>query len=601
MSTLKQRLVFILIVICLVTMPAMAQDVSYGANGFAFTDFSNLGFSSVEARPVEIQTDGKIVVGGGTSITSPSLNDFCIARLTTIGAPDVTFGNGGRVVTSFNALDTLMDIAIQPDGKIVAVGVTRLSAGVSIAIARYTTSGNLDTTFGASGRVMSFIGSTGVVRTVKIQRDGNILVAGKMFGSSTFDFFIKRFLPSGGIDTSFGSNGTVRSDLGGDDEIFSLAIQSDGKIIAAGQTVFNSDGRFATMRYTSSGQRDSSFGGTGVIGAVITNFQSNDHGGSPGDGARGVAIQGDGKIVVVGQTENDTGLALVDIAVVRYTASGFPDITFGPASNGRITFAFDSSVRQNDTADAVLIQPDGKIVTAGHTGPAFNEVFFLTRLNSSGSLDISFGNAGRLVTDRRGSLARDIALQTTFSSGGYIVSGSGRPSTNFNGSMMTTARFFGFPRTVLNTGSFDLSPSVAAVEQNGSVNYSLRWTVPDPGSWHDLQTLELRVRDGDEILVQVKLDEATNTLSVYDEETGRFGREVSPGSSGRLQGKGVSVILDDSSVVGTGLTGPTVTLNLTLKFKPSTAGRSYVVEVAASDDFGTSDSFTEAGTLNVEE
>ena len=148
-------------------------------------------------------------------------------------------------------------------------------------------------------------------------------------------------------------------------------------------------------------------------------------------------------------------------------------------------------------------------------------------------------------------------------------------------------------------GSFGITPEEAAVRVHERLNYAFTWTVPEPQNWHDLQYLQFRIRDGKEIILSVLFDEASKTFSLVNEDTGEFGHGVAPGSKQRLQTPAVTLYMDDTSVVASGPTSPTVTLNLSLSFKPKAAGRTFVVEVAASDDFGNQDDFTEAGTLNV--
>jgi hypothetical protein len=133
------------------------------------------------------------------------------------------------------------------------------------------------------------------------------------------------------------------------------------------------------------------------------------------------------------------------------------------------------------------------------------------------------------------------------------------------------------------------------------------WTVPVPLNWHDLQSLQLRIRDDAGTALWVRWDEPSNTFSLFNEAAGKFGRGFAPGSKARLQTPEAILHLSDtsvsalSSVLGTGPTSPTVALNLALSFKPSAAGRTFYVEVAASDDLFNEDPFVQAGTLTVRE
>lgn len=150
------------------------------------------------------------------------------------------------------------------------------------------------------------------------------------------------------------------------------------------------------------------------------------------------------------------------------------------------------------------------------------------------------------------------------------------------------------------TGSFDLAPSDGSVALHQRLTSAFTWTVPDPENWHDLQTLELRIRDGQSTILRLRWNEASNTFRLFNEKTSTFGPAFAPKSNNRLESNAATLYLADTSVQGSGPTGPSVTLNLALSFKPRAAGRSYEVEVAATDDLGNQDAFMHAGTLQVE-
>jgi hypothetical protein len=155
------------------------------------------------------------------------------------------------------------------------------------------------------------------------------------------------------------------------------------------------------------------------------------------------------------------------------------------------------------------------------------------------------------------------------------------------------------------TGNFELRPGEASVPANTPQNYAFTWTVPEPLNWHDLRTVDLRILDELETILWVRFDETSNTLSVYNVNTGQFGPAFAPGSPNRLQTSKATFHLDEASVapvnsvLGTGANSPSVTLNMPLSFKPSAAGRTYRVLVAASDDLGNEDPFVYAGSLTV--
>lgn len=582
-------------------------DTTYGQAGFAFAGFGDVGLDFSEARGVAIQSDGKVVVAGSAQVNGSNFSQTAIvvARFNVDGTPDATFGVGGRASISFDVFNAAAAVRIQSDGKIVVAGLaaasTSSTAVRSVALARFTSAGAPDSTFGTSGKVTVGIGVGGGVGAMVLQGD-RILVVGTVVRTGTgADFLLIRFNSGGSLDTSFGQSGqfpnlsgSVSTDFGGQERATAVALQSDGKIVVAGVTQVGVDSAFAVARYSANGLLDNTFGG---VGRAVTNFVASDHGGSTGDSASGVAIQGDGKIVVVGRAETDTGLARTDIALARYNTNGSLDSTFG--TGGKVTTAIVAGdpQRANDAAFAVLIQPDGKIVTAGFTGVPFSEVFAVVRYTTSGALDTTFGTGGKTVTDRRGFLGFDLAFQRVLLEGKIIVAGRGAPSGATT--RLTSARFRGFPITLTRVGTVELAPGEASVVVLQPITYTFTWTVPEPQNWHDLQFLQLRLRDGNDIVLSVLFDEAAATLSLLNEATGRFGPSAAAGSSQKLQARDAVLDLSESSVLASGPTSPTVTLNLALSFKPRLAGATLVVEAAATDDEGNDSGFVEVGTLTV--
>ncbi len=218
--------------------------------------------------------------------------------------------------------------------------------------------GSLDPTFSTDGKVTTdFAGGFDEAFAVALQPDGKIVAAGgAVVGSSPFDFALTRYNPDGSLDPTFGTDGKATTDFGGTDEALAMALQPDGKIVAAGQAFTGSSPDFAVdfavARYNPDGSLDSTFG-TG--GKVTTDFAGF-------DAARAVALQPNGKIVAAGGSS-------FDFAVARYKKHGSLDPSFGPG--GKVTTDFASST---DVARAVALQPDGKIVAAGDaaTGTSFD-------------------------------------------------------------------------------------------------------------------------------------------------------------------------------------------------------------------------------------
>jgi uncharacterized delta-60 repeat protein len=283
-------------------LPGGGLDPSFGGgDGKVFT---NLTAGDDYAWALAIQPlDQKIVVVGGAG---GSGGRFALARYATDGSLDGSFSGDGWVLTDFtNAYDYVDAVAIQPDGKIVAVGATNYYGSTPrFALARYGTGGGLDATFGGDGKVTtSFGASMAWAFGVAIQEDGKIVAAGQVDRNSA----LTRYLANGALDTTFNGDGRVTTSLGADwDWADEVMVQSDGRIVVAGTWAPSNDTRFVAARYLSGGTLDGSFSGDGK---VATNLSAGT------DWGIGAALQpSDGKIVVAGRTTGAGGR----FALVRY-------------------------------------------------------------------------------------------------------------------------------------------------------------------------------------------------------------------------------------------------------------------------------------------
>jgi uncharacterized delta-60 repeat protein len=333
---------------------------------------------------------------------------------------DQTFGAGGKVTTDFaGAIDSASDLLVQTDGKIVVVG--DVGPAGDFGLARYTTEGVLDPSFGVGGKATTDFGAADSAATVAVQHDGKLVVAGSTAsGFGTSDFAVARYTTDGQLDPTFGTGGLVRTDFDGDDIAIGVAVQADGKVVAAGRSIPSTRGGavLALARYGVDGSLDGSFG---VAGKVTSDF------GNPTTIALSVAVQPDQKIVTFGWTAS--ALNDGDFAVGRFNPDGTPDASFG--TGGKAITGFGS----NDIASDGVIQPDGKIVLAGWTGAQEFEDLALARFNGDGSLDTGFGSSGKVVTDlfgRTGDQAFGVALQPN---GKIVAAGRARVfiNTGFEG------------------------------------------------------------------------------------------------------------------------------------------------------------------------
>src|SRR5438067_7447789 len=312
-------------------------DPTFGTGGKVLTDFDH---STDIANAMAVQTDGKLVVVGATYRDNDFSNeDFAVARYNPDGTLDITFGGGGKVQTDFPGLAAVASsVVVQPDGKIVVAGgafplFTFLG---DFKVVRYNSNGALDTSFGDSGIVTTTFPEGSYAFDVALQADGKIIAAGTVFvdfnlGESS-DFALARYNPDGTPDATFGNGGHVSTDFFGlEDDAFSLLIQPDGKIVAVGSANDSASFYdFAAVRYLSNGTIDTTFG---VAGKVPTDFGDRNF-----DRARSSALQPDGRIVAAGFAISQNG-GVQNFAVARYTQTAYSTPTSVPAESRRSTSA----------------------------------------------------------------------------------------------------------------------------------------------------------------------------------------------------------------------------------------------------------------------
>jgi uncharacterized delta-60 repeat protein len=366
----------------IVPVKAAYQAINSTRTGTVIANF-NLGTS---AGAVVLQSDGKIIVAG-RAYDATSNNDFGLARYDTDGSLDTSFGTDGLVTTDFwkpgnaNDDDCINAGAVQSDGKIVVAGYAyNASNNTDFALARYNTNGSLDASFGTAGLVMTDItGSNERAHAIVMQTDGKIVAAG-VTEQGGEKLALARYNTNGSPDTSFDSDGVVTATIGSYSRLYAVAIQTDGKIVAAG----SSSGHFVLVRYNTDGSPDTSFGNSGVVTTTIGSFSD----------AYALVIQTNGKIVAAGETAHDASTLSSGFALVRYDTDGSLDTSFG--TNGIVTSSLGSSY---NGAYAVALQSDGKMVAAGYTGEGVDDDFALARYNTDGSLDGTFGTGGAITTD----------------------------------------------------------------------------------------------------------------------------------------------------------------------------------------------------------
>ena len=311
------------------------------------------------------------------------------------GTLDVSFGAGGALRTNFGGTyDWAYATAIQPDGRILAAGVSEASGTYDFALARYTSTQALDPTFGHGGIVLTDFGhSYDWAYALALQPDGKIVVAGVSDASGSKDFALARYNPDGVLDASFGDGGLVTERLRSltADIIHGVAIQPDGKIIVGGITfedvvTARPQGDFMVARYLPDGRTDPTFG---IGGVMTTDFADGSY-----DEPYAVVLQPDGKIVLGGYTTSGGGPGVLfgadQLALARYMPNGLLDPGFG--QGGRVIF---DGGTLDERILALALAPDGSLLAGGYVNGEKRSDLLLARLRTDGSLTDGFGNTGK--------------------------------------------------------------------------------------------------------------------------------------------------------------------------------------------------------------
>jgi serralysin len=381
-----------------------ALDSAFGGDGKVTTNFAN-GFAGASA--VAIQTNGKIVAVG---VTKGTRGQFALARYNPNGTLDTSFGGDGRVTTNFTTgKDFALGVAIQANGKIVAAGGARGTGG-RFALARYNANGTLDTSFGGDGRVTTnFSPGDDVASGVAIQANGRIVAAGTAYSNCGCNrFALARYNTNGTLDTSFGGTGRVDTSFRFGARVNAVAIHANGKLVVAGSA--SELAWFALARYNPDGTLDTSFGGDGKVTTRMGRGET---------AATGVAIQPNGKVIAAGYTDvpHEFGDAFGPgrFALARYRVNGTLDPSF--SGDGKVKTRFGS---KNASANGVAIQANGKLVAAG-TAAGGSGRFALARYSRFGTLDISFGGDGKVTTNFTS--GEDVGLGVAIHTGKIVAAG----------------------------------------------------------------------------------------------------------------------------------------------------------------------------------
>ncbi len=297
---------------------------------------------------------------------------------------DSGFGQNGQVVTSLGTIsDRAYSAAIQPDGRIVVAGSSSSTSNLDFALVRYNSDGSLDTSFNYNGQVVTQIGGDDdEAKAVVILEDGGIVAGGYNWNGTDRDFALVRYLADGTLDRNFGLDGIVSTSIGNkDDEIVSLALQKDGRMLAAGYTTGTAGRIVVLARYLQNGVPDPDFGEDGIVFTQVSDDAE----------ATRLAVQPDGKIIVTG-IYNDNKQQ--NIMLLRYQPDGSLDETFG--TDG-VAITVDQEIPT--TGYGLAIEDDGSILIAGTVEVEGNKDVALFRFTADGMIDTDFGYHGIVVAN----------------------------------------------------------------------------------------------------------------------------------------------------------------------------------------------------------
>ena len=338
---------------------AMARLTSSGEPDLTFSGDGQQIVESIDhGYGVALQEDGKfIVIAPGAGFEESS--GWTIARFESDGTPDPAFGGGDGIVTTDlnpDEPDAPRDVVIQPDGKIIVVGLKGLSDGWRFAVVRYEADGDLDPEFANGGIRIVRIGLASRATAVALQPNGKIVVVGHAQKGEESHSGVARLLPDGSLDPAFSDDGKLINSLGVAEQASDVAIHPDGGFVVVGRAapVGGNGFDFGVARYRPSGRLDPNFSGDGL---VRTDFKGEE------DSARSVVIQANGKIVV-------GGYALANqrsnFAIARYSAAGRLNLSFG--NQGRVRTNFGAGI--DDYAFDIAIDSVG-LVAVGWGTPVF--------------------------------------------------------------------------------------------------------------------------------------------------------------------------------------------------------------------------------------
>lgn len=398
---------------------AFVGSVSYGAATHAGMVKAKIGMLRDNAYGVAITRDDKILVAGATFNGTDS--DALLARFLPDGKLDATFGDKGFVaLNSGLGDDKAFAITERWDGRIFVAGQLHNGKNADFAVWRFLANGKLDATFGKDGAArMDFGHGDDTALSIALQSDGKVLAGGTATGQKDKDFAMVRLLSNGAIDPGFGDSGKMITSAGdkfnrpGDESGYAILIQPSGKLTQVGFSEIAGQSVLSVVKYLSDGRLDKNFGKDGSLFPVF-----------PGKGTRAYTAVYDlrGRLWVAGCSETGTTRNLM---VTRVLPNGVVDARFG--EKGLVTIP--TGMNQN-TVYGMEIDSQGRAVIAGAAGEGNKMNFAIARLDETGKLDTSFASNGKHILNGSGKYdsAYSLAIQ---SDGKIVTAGVGSEGTGY--------------------------------------------------------------------------------------------------------------------------------------------------------------------------
>jgi uncharacterized delta-60 repeat protein len=386
-------------------------DPTFDNDGLLTFDVSQNGFDI--AYGIDQQADGKVVAAGMT--TNGGAVDALVLRMNTDGTPDLTFNANGMLTLdlSLGGSDRFLDVLIQPDQKILCAGYVNTGSSDDAVIVRLLSDGSYDSSFGTGGKVRIDFGQgeDDRVYSIALQPDGKIVAAGVQEFNNSANLLVARFTSAGNPDASFDIDGSVTFDLsnGGEDGLNAVAVAADGKIVATGYSAWGpSSNNMIIARLDASGQPDLSFSSDGFFNTAFLNGASqfgND-----------LQVLTDGSVLAAGSSRLN---GLTNAMMLKVKNNGILDNSFN--SDG--VAYYDFSLGGEDVFRKIEIQSDGKIIAGGYMERAGTDRDFMAaKLLANGDLDLGFGTSGWTAADM-GNSTSDYAQSMCVLNDGRILLG----------------------------------------------------------------------------------------------------------------------------------------------------------------------------------